>query len=88
MSEKERKLLQETISSLKQQRDQIALKIHLCNAEIKDEWNVLEEKLANLTSDYDPLKDAVAEAGEGVWESLKLVGEEIKGGYERIRKAM
>ena len=88
MPEQERKLLQETISSLKQQRDQLALKIHLCNSELKDEWNVLEEKLTNLTSDYDPLKHAVSEAGEGVWESLKLVGEEINGGYERIRKSM
>ncbi len=88
MSERERKFLQETISTLKQQRDELALKIHLGGAELKDEWDVLDGKLSKLTHEFEPLKHAVAESGEGLWESMKLVGEEIKSGFDRIRKSL
>ncbi len=88
MTIKESKLLQETIQYLKQQRDELALKIHLGNAELKDEWDELNDKLTNLIHNYEPLQKSVSQSGEDLWESLKLVGEEIKNGYDRIRKSL
>ncbi len=88
MSEENRQSLEELIVKLKQERDELALKMHLGKAELKDEWDTVQRKLDQLTDRFEPLNKAVAETSEDVWESLKLVGEEIKAGFHRIRKSL
>ncbi len=78
----------ELISTLKQQRDELAVKIHLGAAEAKEEWGKATEKLDELTQDYDPVKQAVSESADGVTESLKLVAEEVMNSFDRIRKSL
>jgi len=80
--------LEDSISALKQQRDELALKIHLGAAEAKEEFEQAKQKLDKLTADYDPLKDAVAESTGNVVSSLKLVGEELRTSFDRIRKSL
>ena len=87
MSE-ERTRAQEMISALKQQRDELAVRIHLAEAEVKKEWDRLDDKLNQLSHRFDPLKDAVGETADDVWESLKLLGDEVKEGFTRIRKSL
>ncbi len=87
MSE-ERSTVKGLISSLKQQRDELRLKVHLGSEEAKDQWEKLDERFQQLTSDFEPLKHAVDETAEDVWESLKLVAGEIKTGFNRIRKSL
>ena len=81
----DRERMAEMISALKQQRDELQLRMHLAGAEAKEEWSRLNDQLTELTDRYEPLKSAVGETAEGVWESVKLVGDEIKQGFERIR---
>lgn len=78
--------LAELISTLKQQRDELALKAHLGTMESKEEWDRVSAKFDQLTSDFEPAKNAVEESAGDVWESLKLVAEEVKSGFDRIRK--
>ncbi len=80
--------LDELISSLKQQRDELAVQIHLGKAEAQEEWDEVTAKLDELTKDYDPLKDAMAETAGNVFSALKLVAGEVQEGFERIRKAL
>lgn len=87
MSHEERPLA-ELISTLKQQRDELKVKVHLCAAEAKQEWDQAVEKLDQLTSDYDPVKHAVKESATDVTASLKLVAGEIKQSFDRIRKSL
>jgi len=87
MSER-RERLQEMISGLKQQRDELSVRMHLAGAEAKQEWDRLDEKLDKLSHRFEPLKHAAEETAGDVWESLKLVGEEIQHGFERIRKSL
>ncbi len=88
MSEETKTFVEELISDLKQQRDELRVRIHLGSAELKDEWNKLDDKLAQLSQRFEPVKDAVEDTAEDVWESLKLVGGEIKEGFTRIRKSL
>ena len=88
MSDTNKSFMAELISDLKQQRDQIRVRIHLGSQELKDEWGRLDDKLSQLNHRFDPLKDAVGDTAEDVWDSLKLVGGEIKEGFNRIRKAL
>jgi hypothetical protein len=80
--------IQELISSLKQQRDELAVRMHLAGAEAKQEWNRLDDKVNQLTHRFDPLKQAVGETTDDVWISLKLLGEELQHGFQRIRKSL
>lgn len=84
----DRDQLEALISSLKQQRDELAVQIHLGKAEAQEEWDKLTAKLDELTKDYEPVKDAVAETAGNVFSALKLVAGEVQDGFERIRKAL
>lgn len=80
--------LENVISALKQQRDELALQIHLGAAEAREEFDKAQAKLAELTADYEPLKDAVEESASNVLASLQLVGEEVLSSFSRIRKSL
>ena len=80
--------IDELIETLKRQRDELALKIHLGKAEARDEWEKLEKKLAELKAQAKPVGGAVQETAKGVGSALELAGDEIKKGYDRIRKLL
>ena len=83
-----RKFVQDSIFSLKQQRDELAVQLHLGKTEIKEEWDKMRVKLDKLSDDYEPVREALGESTENVLQSLKLVAGEIKDGFHRIRKAV
>jgi len=80
--------IKETISTLQQQRDQLAVQIHLGAAEAKDEFNKAKDKLNKMNNDFAPVKDAAEESAENVYASLKLVGEEVLSSFDRIKKSL
>ena len=84
----DKKALEQLIASLKQQRDELAVKIHLGKAEAKQEWEKVEEKIRELTAQYKPVIDAVEETGEGVLSAVELAAQEVKRGLERVRKLL
>ena len=81
-------LLEELLSTLKQQKDELALKAHLGSMETKDELEKLSAKFDRLASDFEPTKGAVEESAGEVWKSMKQVADELKNGFERIRKSL
>lgn len=76
------------IEDLKRQRDELRLQMHLAGMEARNEWDKMDGKLAELTGRTQPLRQAVGESAEDVWEAVKLLGSEIKEGFDRIRKAL
>ncbi|NQV23319.1 MAG: hypothetical protein HQ518_03035 [Rhodopirellula sp.] len=87
MSEEPQRI-EELITSLKQQRDELSVKIHLTGMEMREEWDRLDMKLSKLCSKYEPVKDAVGETSGDVWQTLKQLGSEIGDGFKRIGKAI
>ncbi|QDT61394.1 hypothetical protein SV7mr_39290 [Stieleria bergensis] len=83
-----RRLISNMIDDLKEERDELALQVHLGKQEAKSELKRLSKKLNELNQRSEPLKDAVEESGEDVWVALQLLGDEIKEGYQRIRKSL
>jgi hypothetical protein len=73
------KLLQE----LKQKRDEIRLHIHLASKDAKDEWAELEKKMDDFSG-----RAKLHETGDGVGDALGRLGNELKLGFERVRKAI
>jgi hypothetical protein len=80
--------IDELIETLKRQRDELALKIHLGKADARGEWDKLEKKLSELTAQARPVGGAIGDTAKNVGTALELAGEEIKKGYERIRKLL
>ena len=71
------------IDDLKQKRDELRVQINLASREIKDEWEDLEGRSRDFLA-----RAEIARTGEGLSDALGEVGEELKKGYQRIRKAI
>lgn len=84
----DRDQLKETISALKQQRDELALQIHLGSMEAKEEFKKAQDKLTSLAAEFEPFQEAVEESASNVLSALGLVGEEVLKSFERIRKSL
>ena len=80
--------LNEAISKLKQERDELKLKMHFASMDAKDEYDRISGKVDELSDQYDPVKDAVEEAAGNVFSALGMVADELKVGFHRVRKAV
>ena len=87
MSE-EKSLVNDVLTKLKQQRDELAVKIHLGSMEAKDEFDKAKTRLNELEREFAPVRGAVDESAKNVVESVKMVGEEIKSSFDRVRKSL
>ncbi len=78
--------IDETIEILKQERDELRVQAHLAKAELKEEWENIEERLKTLYAKRDELAGAASEVAEDVGSAASLLVDEIKAGFERLRK--
>ena len=73
---------------LKQQRDELRVKLHLAKAEAKDEWARLEKQWEEMKPKLEAAKEEAAKTAESVGTALGLAVEELKKGYERLRNRL
>jgi citrate lyase beta subunit len=77
------------MARLKQERDELALKVQLGKAEAIAEWEKLEAEWNRLKAvKGPPLKEAAAETARGVGTAFEQAAGELKKGYEKIRKIL
>jgi uncharacterized coiled-coil DUF342 family protein len=79
---------QELAAELRQTRDELRVKISLAKAEVRDEWEELEEKWEHFRARAKPVEDAVGESAGEIGDALVSLGQELKRGYQRIRDAL
>lgn len=70
---------------LLQQRDELLVQLNLAKLEAKEEWQKTEAKLEELKAKLDTVASEAKDASDDVWTSMKMLGEEIKTAYERIK---
>ena len=73
---------------LKQQRDELRVKLHLGKAEAKDEWARLEKQWEEVRPKLDAVREEAGKTAESVGTALSLALEELKNGYERLRNRL
>jgi len=79
----------ELVAKLQQERDELALKVHLGKKEALAEWDKLEASWNRLKAvKGPPLKEAAAETAAGVGSALETAAGELKKGYEKLRKLL
>jgi len=64
-------------------RDELQLQIELGKMEARDEWHDLEEKWQAFSE-----KAGLEETADDLGSAFSLLGEELKAGYERLKKAL
>ena len=77
-----------TAESLKQQRDELRVRLHLGKADAKDEWSRLETQWEVLRPKLEAAREEAGKTAESVGAALSLAMEELKNGHERLRKRL
>ena len=71
--------------TLRAQRDELRVQMHLAKAEIRDEWDEVEKKWDVAQEKLDGLVEDAGVAAKEAQQVLKIVGEEIGETYDRIK---
>ncbi|MCK6425814.1 MAG: hypothetical protein L6Q75_12055 [Burkholderiaceae bacterium] len=77
---------QAMVDRLRQERDELRLKLHLATAEARDEWDKVEAKWTEVEARLPQVKAELRDGGQNLRAALDLVTEEISSRYERIRR--
>ncbi len=78
----------ELINTLKQQRGEIELQIHLASMDAKDEWKKAEKTWGKFVDDLDLISDDTKETGAELVNATKVIGDELKETYHRISERL
>jgi chromosome segregation ATPase len=86
----DRDAFEELIESLKQQRDELRVQMHLAQLEAREgletEWKELEKRWEEIKSKLDAIQNETAESSKKIFGALTLIAEEIQEGYKRVKK--
>ena len=80
--------MKEMLDELRTERDHMKVQIHLAKAEAKAEWSEIERQWEDFSAKSERVMDEAAEASKDTLQALKLLGEEIRKGYDRIKKSL
>lgn len=80
------KKLADIKTSIEQLRDEIKLKAHLGELETREELDQLEKKWQTFIAEYKPLLTETEKTAKNTSAALGLAADELKAGYDRIRK--
>ena len=80
--------LNKAFEDLKRQRDELKVQLHLGKAEVRDEWTKLETRLEEVKATMSKVGREAGKTAEAVGAAMGLAVDEIKKGYDRLRKAL
>ncbi len=84
----EQSSLDELIQLLQKQRDEVKRQLDQAGQDAKQEYDRLAKKCDQLSEHYKPVSDAAGEAAENVLTAFGMVIDELKFGFDRVRKAI
>ena len=73
------------IEELKSQRDELRVKLHLATAEAREEFERLEKRFDHVRGRLEVIARETGKVSQDVGHAARLVLEEIRSGYQRIR---
>ena len=86
MTVHETKELDGLLKKLEQRRDELNVQMHLGKAEAKDLWQETEDKWRHLRSQLDEIDNDTGDVAKDVGAAAMIVAEEIRQGYDRLKK--
>ncbi len=76
------------IAKLETERDELRVQMHLAKEEFQDEWEELERKWEKMQHKLAAARDETRESSTNIGTAAKLLAEEIRAAYQRIRKTL
>lgn len=73
------------VETLKTERDEIKLKLHLASMEAKEEFDTLDDKWDLVAQKAAEIADDAVDVSEEAIAKAKAVGEELKETYQKLR---
>ena len=71
--------------TLRTLRDELKVQVHLAASEVKDAYEDVEQKWDHAEAKLRVLGEEAADSAEKVGEALRLVLDEIRDGYAKIK---
>ena len=79
---------QELTELLQRERDELRVRVHLANADAQDQWKKIEDKWHHFQSRASVVAQASDDSAKEVAAATRLVGDEIKDAYRKIRSTL
>ena len=76
------------LTPLLQARDEIRVKIHLAEADLRDEWEKAEVKWGRLQGEVERLRDEVKQPGHEIAHGAAALLKDLSEAYTRIGAAL
>ena len=83
-----REEIEKLLQKLGQERDELRVKLNLAKLEARDEWDRLEQKWEHLRARAPEMRQNVSETATEVAAAARTLMDDIRKGYERIRKTL
>jgi len=80
--------LADVVAKLRQQRDELRLKVHLGAMEAKEEWAELEGKWQALESRLAETRQGAAQKTREARANVAFIADELEAAYRRIRDGL
>lgn len=82
----ERNPIDKELDVLRRLRDELNVQAHLGRAEVQELWEDAERRWHKLEGEAERLREQAREPLEQIGEAAELLMDEIKSGYEKLRK--
>ncbi len=80
--------IHDELDVLRRTRDELRVQLHLGATEVRDAWAKLETSWEHLEGRIARVSDATHETTDDVEDATRLLVDELKQGYERIKRAL
>lgn len=77
--------LKKLSDSIRQNRDEIRVQLHLARADVKDEWDDLDAEWKRFLNKVEAVSRDAQDVSDEARETTRKLGHDLKEGYERIR---
>lgn len=78
----------EEVDDLRRVRDELRVQLDLGHKEVRERWEALEKRWHHLEGRLAALRRESRESLDDVSEAARLLVEEIRGGYRRLRERL
>lgn len=80
--------IEKLVEELKQERDELRVRMNLAKLEATEEWHEIEQKIVKLEAKAKEVGNATAEASKDVGAAARLLGEEIRKGLKSVARKL
>lgn len=80
--------VEEEMKGLQTIRDDLRVRLHLGQAEVRDQWEKLERAWQRVEAKAKVLRDESKESMEDVEEAARLLVDEIREGYRNLKQLL